>query len=97
MNNIAKFDPLLFKFHKGTISKVKEVLFKLEVSESAGENEVYLMIKEDADQDYTYEKMQKHKNYYELTKKFDKSGHFWFSFKINFVDLFIESSLFMCL
>lgn len=92
MNNIAKFDPLLFKFPKGTISKGKEVLFKLEVSESAGENEVYLMIKEDADQDYTYEKMQKNQNYYELTKKFDKSGHFWFSFKINFDN----HSLFVC-
>lgn len=86
MNNIAYFDPLLFKCPKGTIAKGNEVKFKLEVSEDANPVDVYLMIKNDEDQDYTYEKMQKNEKYYEKTLKFKTNGHYWYKFKLVFKD-----------
>ena len=86
MNNIAYFDPLLFKCPKGPVAKGTEVNFKLEVEEDVIPNEVYLMIKDDEAWEYTYEKMQKNQKYYEKNLKFDFSGHFWFNFKLVFED-----------
>ena len=84
MNNIAYFDPLLFKCPKGTVAKGTEVKFKIEVSEDAKPKEVYLMIKDDEADGYTYEKMQKNQKYYEKILKFEKNGHFWYNFKLVF-------------
>ncbi len=89
MEKFAYYDPLLFKCPKGTISKGKEVTFDLEVNKNASINEVYLMIKHDEDADYVYEKMQKNENKYQKTLKFDKSGHFWYNFKLIFDDYFL--------
>ena len=86
MNNIAYFDPLLFKCPKGTIAKGNEVNFTLEVDKSQTPKEVYLMIKDDEAWDYTYEKMQKNQNKYTKTLKFENSGHYWYNFKIVFKD-----------
>ncbi len=84
MNNIAYFDPLLFKCPKGTVAKGTEVGFTLEVSKDQSPKEVYLMIKDDEASDYTYEKMQKNQNKYTKTLKFEKKGHYWYNFKLVF-------------
>ena len=84
MNNIAYFDPLLFKCPKGTVAKGTEVSFTLEVSKDQSPKEVYLMIKDDEANDYTYEKMQKNQNKYTKTLKFEKKGHYWYNFKLVF-------------
>ena len=69
MDKIAYYDPLLFKYPKGTISKGTEVHFELEVNEEQSPNEVYLMIKHDDESDYFYEKMQKNENKYQKNLK----------------------------
>lgn len=84
MNNIAYFDPLLFKCPKGTVAKGTEVNFTLEVDKSQSPKEVYLMIKDDSAWDYSYEKMQKNKGHYTKTIRFENSGHYWFNFKLVF-------------
>ncbi len=92
MNNIAYFDPLLFKCPKGPIAKGQQSKIELCVDKNAGVREVYLMIKHDDENDYFYEEMHK-KNCenskemfekYEKTLNFSRSGHFWFNFKLNF-------------
>ena len=94
MEQIAYYDPLLFKFPKGTISKGTEVKFEIEVSETQSPNEVYLMIKHDDEADYFYEKMQKNENKYQKNLKFSRSGHFWYNFKLVFNDysLFVSKT-----
>lgn len=94
MEQIAYYDPLLFKFPKGTISKGTEVKFEIEVSETQSPNEVYLMIKHDDEADYFYEKMQKNENKYQKNLKFSRSGHFWYNFKLVYNDysLFVSKT-----
>ena len=86
MNNIAYFDPLLFKCPRGTVAKGTKVSFSLEMGENQNPLEVYLMIKDDEAWDYTYEKMQKNQNKYEKILKFENNGHYWYNFKLVFED-----------
>ena len=86
MNNMAYFDPLLFKCPKGTVTKGTEVSFKLKVKEGCSPKEVYLMVKDDVEQDYYYHKMICNENSYTKTISFEKSGHYWYNFKLVFND-----------
>ena len=54
MNKLIKFDPLLFKFPKGVITKGNSVKFFLEVNDAVCPNEVLFMVKKDEDFDYLY-------------------------------------------
>ncbi len=94
MNNIAYFDPLLFKCPKGTVAKGTEVSFMLKMEDNQSPKEVYLMIKDDEASGYTYEKMQKNQNKYIKTLKFEKKGHYWYNFKVVFdnFSVFINKS-----
>ena len=94
MNNIAYFDPLLFKCPKGTVAKGTEVSFMLKMEDNQSPKEVYLMIKDDEANDYTYEKMQKIQNNYTKTLKFENNGHYWYNFKVVFdnFSVFINKS-----
>lgn len=94
MKDIACHDPLLFKLPVGTVTKGTEVTFCIEVKEEAHPNEVYLMIKDDEADDYTYEKMQKYEKYYIKSLKFKKNNHYWYNFRLNFNDysLFVNKS-----
>ena len=84
MNNLVKYDPLLFKCPIGTVAKGNTVHFKLEVDESVKPNRVLFMCKEDADFDYSYTEMKKTQNGYEIDINFDNFGHFWYNFKLLF-------------
>lgn len=84
MNNLVKYDPLLFKFPKGTIAKGKKVTFKIKVDDSLSPNQVLFMVKEDADSDYSYTEMTKNEDGYEIDVNFDNAGHFWYNFKLIF-------------
>lgn len=86
MDELVKYDPLLFKCPKGTVAKGAVVKFKIEVDESVKPNEVLFMCKEDADADYTYSQMKKTQNGYEIEVNFDIFGHFWYNFKLIFND-----------
>lgn len=82
MNFEAKYDPLLFKYPKGVISKNNKVKFHIDY---AGEEpqKVYFMLKEDKDNDYAYLEMTKNKGY-EITVNFENFGHFWYNFQFVF-------------
>ena len=54
MKKLALFDPLVDKNPIGVIVKNNNVKFKIEVNLDCLPNEVYLMIKEDSDNDYQY-------------------------------------------
>ena len=84
MTKIAYYDPLLFKYPKGTVSKGTEVTFNIEISKENAPNEVYLMLKNDDDADYSYLEMSKNDGYFSKSVKFENSGHFWYKFKLNF-------------
>lgn len=79
----AKYDPLLFKFPKGVISKNKTVRFHVEYIDEKEPKNVYLMLKKDEDNDYKYLEMTKN-NGYEISYNFTESGHFWYSFQFVF-------------
>ena len=84
MTKIAYYDPLLFKYPKGTVSKGTEVTFNIEISKENAPNEVYFMLKNDDDADYSYLEMSKNDGYFSKSVKFENSGHFWYKFKLNF-------------
>lgn len=84
MNNLVKYDPLLFKCPKGTIAKGNSVNFEIFVDPSVKPNSVLFMCKEDKDADYTYTEMKKSQNGYEISVNFDNFGHFWYNFKLIF-------------
>lgn len=82
----AKYDPLLFKFPKGVISKNQSVKFHIDYFDEKKPKIVYFMIKKDEDWDYQYLEMKKVKNGYEISHKFETNGHFWYNFQIVFDD-----------
>ena len=81
----AKYDPLLFKFPKGVISKNQSVKFHVDYEDEKEPKNVYFMVKKDEDSDYQYLEMTKNKGY-EITYKFKENGHFWYNFQIVFDD-----------
>ena len=81
----AKYDPLLFKFPKGVISKNQSVKFHIDYEDEKEPKVVYFMVKKDEDYDYQYLEMTKN-NGYEITYKFEENGHFWYNFQIVFDD-----------
>lgn len=86
MNNLVKYDPLLFKCPKGTLAKGNIASFKVEVDETVQPKNVYFMFKEDADEGYQEHEMQKVDGGYEIAVKFEYAGHFWYNFKFVFND-----------
>ena len=86
MEELAYFDPLLFKFPKGTITKGTEVEFKIDVNPNCLANEAYLMLKSDEEEDYRYIEMTRDEFSYRVRIKFAESGHFWYNFKLNYND-----------
>lgn len=79
----AKFDPLLFKFPKGVITKGTSVKFHIDYTGSQKPSKVYFMIKFDGDDDYKYLEMAGGDGY-NFEYKFEKSGHFWYNFQLVF-------------
>ena len=86
MNSMVKYDPLLFKCPKGVVKIGTTVKYFIEVKDELIPNEVYFMIKADQDSDYEYHLMTKVEGGYETTINFDRFGHFWYNFKLNFND-----------
>lgn len=82
----AKYDPLLFKFPKGVITKNNNVIFKIEYEGQEKPNKVYFMLKNDKDDGYKYLEMNKNATGYEINHKFEDSGHFWYNFQLVFGD-----------
>lgn len=81
----AKYDPLLFKFPKGPISKNNDVKFHIDYNGETEPKITYFMIKADGDAEYKYLKMTKN-NGYEITYHFENAGHFWYNFQFVFED-----------
>lgn len=81
----AKYDPLLFKFPKGPISKNNEVNFHIDYNGDVQPKIVYFMLKSDSDTDYRYLEM-KNNNGYEFSYIFENSGHYWYNFQLVFDD-----------
>ena len=54
MFEIAKYDPLLFKYPKGVITKKKTVSFFVEYKDENRPKIAYFMLKRDEDQVYKY-------------------------------------------
>ncbi len=84
MENLAYFDPLLFKCPKGAITKGESVRFKIEVNLDCVCNEAFLMLKKDEDVDYTYISMEREDNFFYVDVPFTEHGHFWYNFKLNY-------------
>ena len=82
----AKYDPLLFKFPKGVVCKNQTVKFHIDYLDEKEPKIVYFMLKKDEDSDYQYLEMSKVKNGYEITRKFEENGHFWYNFQFVFDD-----------
>ena len=76
----AEYDPLLFKFPKGVISKNNTVKFHVDFSGDEIPKIVYFMLKKDDENDYKYLEMTK-SNGYEFEYSFTKSGHYWYNFQ----------------
>lgn len=79
------YDPLKDKAPVGAVKKGTTVTFIIHV-EGIIPKEVFFMVKEDADMDYAYHLMKKIQNGYRITLNFEKFGHFWYNFKLNFDD-----------
>lgn len=86
MNNLAYFDPLLFKCPEGVIQKNTKVKFKVEVDLTCVPNEAYLMLKEDNETDYKYISMERKENFLFAEVNFENAGHYWYNFKLNYND-----------
>lgn len=86
MENLAYFDPLLFKCPKGAITKGETVEFKIEVNLDCVCNEAYLMLREDKCEEYSYIPMQRKENFFYASVQFNNHGHFWYNFKLNYND-----------
>lgn len=86
MDTLARFDPLVDKFPAGVISCGKRVEFRLEANLDCMANEVYLMLKEDSEDDYKYIAMQKEGSHFFVCVEFEYAGHFWYNFKLNYND-----------
>lgn len=89
MNKLAVYDPLKNKTPVGVIEKNRSVKFTLKASFDCFPNEVYLMIKEDLDNDYKYVLMKRIKedgDEFEVVENFNKSGHYFYCFKLNYND-----------
>lgn len=84
--NLISFDPLLFKLPKGVITKGTSVRFFLKTEDQSDIKNVYLMLKDDNEENYNYCPMSKTQNGYEISYKFSKSGHFWYNFKVECSD-----------
>ena len=85
-SNLIKYDPLLFKLPKGVVAKGTEVGFFVEVDESVSPKQILFMCKEDNDADFTYTEMERTEKGYVLTQNFERSGHYWYTFKVIFDD-----------
>lgn len=85
MNLQAKFDPLLFKYPKGTVTKNTNVTFYIELTCDVQPKHVYFMLKKDGENDYQYLEMTKNERY-EFNYNFAESGHFWYNFQVVFDD-----------
>ena len=79
------YDPLKDKAPVGAVKKGTTVTFIIH-AEGITPKEVFFMVKEDADLDYAYHLMEKIQNCYKITLNFEKLGHFWYNFKLNFDD-----------
>ena len=79
----AKYDPLLFKFPKGVVTKNTDVKFHIDLDASKKPTHIYFMIKGDYENEYKYLEMTEN-NGYEITYKFDNSGHYWYNFQLVF-------------
>lgn len=80
----AKYDPLLFKFPKGVVTKNTSVSFKIELEGDEVPNKVYFMLKTDEMSEYKYLEMENQENVYSFNYKFEQSGHFWYNFQLVF-------------
>ena len=81
MNNTIKYDPLLFKFPKGVVTKGSSVEFFVQCDDELVKN-IYLMWKDDEPGDYNECEMQKVEGGYKASVKFNQSGHYWYHFKV---------------
>ncbi len=98
MNQLAYYDPLLFKCPKGAVVKGTRVAFHIFVKADQNISQAYLMIKNDYDNDYQYVPFMSRKIFtgkiepnqikeenievFEFVYNFDSNGHFWYKFKL---------------
>lgn len=82
----AKYDPLLFKFPKGVITKNTNVKFHIDLETDENLQKVYFMLKKDGDENYQYLEMTKVAGGYEIQQQFSDFGHFWYNFQLVFGD-----------
>lgn len=90
MKQQFKYDPLLFKSKKGAVTKGENVTFFVQTESPA--SCIWLMVKGDGDMPYEENLMKKTKNGFKVTKKFEKSGHYWYFFKI----ITEDGTLYLC-
>ena len=86
LTSLAEYDPLKDKTPSGVIVKNSSVKFKVYVNQNCTPNELYLMIKEDSDEDYKYVLMQKQNDYFVTNYYFENFGHYFYCFKLNYND-----------